>query len=389
MTLAWALLSEREKIKGLGRWFLRLSAIGVIGLLFLLLVYLLVTWNYEADRQIRDADFVLKSYGFRPLVHFNLWLMEYPVLRAWGQYLYGLLMNLQRAAGGNTTYFLGEVSAAGWWYYFPIVYVLKEPIPILIMILIALVAGLSRLLWVLRQWILRKDIPNLAPMARAYFPHLSLLLFVIVYWISSVTSPLNIGVRHIFPTVPLIWILILWQVKSWTFPTVENPHQKPLPRFFHFFVAYCKSSLKVIFLFVLALWYLIEFIRITPTYLAYFNQLIGGPANGYQYVVDSNLDWGQDLKRLRDFVEKNNIKKIKVDYFGGGDARYYLGDRFEPMNRDLAPQKGWIAISATFLQGERGTPAPGFDQVCCRYRWLDQYEPVTKIGYSIFVYYIE
>jgi hypothetical protein len=135
-------------------------------------------------------------------------------------------------------------------------------------------------------------------------------------------------------------------------------------------------------------WILVENFLWAPWHLSYFNEFAGGPANAYRYVVDSNLDWGQSLKELRDFVIRHDIKKIKVDYFGGGDARYYLGDRFEPLNRDLGPQRGWLAISATFLQGERGTPAPGFDQPCCRYRWLDQYEPVAKIGYSIFVYHI-
>ncbi|KPJ54863.1 hypothetical protein AMJ49_07345 [Parcubacteria bacterium DG_74_2] len=92
---------------------------------------------------------------------------------------------------------------------------------------------------------------------------------------------------------------------------------------------------------------------------------------------------------LKKWTDENNIEKIKTDYFGGGDVIYYLGDKWENLDPLLGPQKGWLAISATFLQGGKGNPTPGFDQSFGYYRWLDDYEPVTRIGTSIFVYYIE
>jgi len=120
--------------------------------------------------------------------------------------------------------------------------------------------------------------------------------------------------------------------------------------------------------------------------------LVGGPDKGYIYVTDSNLDWGQNLKRLKNWVDKNNIDKIYVDYFGGTDVKYYLKEKFEPWwgsrNPNELPRGSYLAVSATFLQGGRGEPVPGFDQPTGYYNWLNQYSPVAKIGYSIFVYRI-
>ena len=64
--------------------------------------------------------------------------------------------------------------------------------------------------------------------------------------------------------------------------------------------------------------------------MAYFNEIVGRPDQGYLYTVDSNLDWGQDLKRLVKWTDEKGVDKIYVDYFGGADAKYYLKDKFMP-----------------------------------------------------------
>ena len=151
-------------------------------------------------------------------------------------------------------------------------------------------------------------------------------------------------------------------------------------------------KLKYALLGVLILWQAISVISIYPHFLAYANEIVGGPDNLYIYTVNSNLDWGQDLKRLKKWVNENKIDKIYVDYFGGGDAQYYLKEKYAPWWGTRDPQElpkgSYLAVSATFLQGGRGEPVPGFNQQYGYYRWLDKYKPVTKIGYSIFVYYI-
>jgi len=133
-------------------------------------------------------------------------------------------------------------------------------------------------------------------------------------------------------------------------------------------------------------WAVFSVVRTYPYFLAYFNESIGGPQNGYKYVTDSNLDWGQDLKRLADFVNENGIEKIKLDYFGWSDPAYYLGGRRDTLRREDKEQKGWLAVSATFLQTFCPNDTPRCKLEDRTYRWLDQYEPFAKIGYSIFVY---
>ena len=143
-------------------------------------------------------------------------------------------------------------------------------------------------------------------------------------------------------------------------------------------------------------WYVSENLEVYPFYLTYFNQTVGGPSGGYQYVNDSNLDWGQDLRRLADWVKQNNIPRIETDYFGWADPGYYMGQTYEQLwsskYRDAQDFKsrndtdGWMAISATFLKGSEGSPE--FPQPV-NYSWLDSFKPFTVIGNSIFIYHIK
>ena len=130
---------------------------------------------------------------------------------------------------------------------------------------------------------------------------------------------------------------------------------------------------------------------IHPHYLAYFNELVGGPGRGYRYMVDSNLDWGQDLKGLKKYMDRNGISKIRLSYFGSdspsryGIAYDWLPSFVLPIPDNQAPDlstKGWIAISATNLQGVYLKNRDLFATFRSR-------EPVAVIGYSIFVYKID
>jgi hypothetical protein len=175
---------------------------------------------------------------------------------------------------------------------------------------------------------------------------------------------------------------------------------------------------------VFLLWQIVSVVTIFPHFLAYFNELVGGPNNGYLYVVDSNLDWGQDLKRLNAWIENYNkcagdqftgvisdeeikkctesigfmpqstIDKIYVDYFGGGNTQYYLGQKFVPWwgtrNPNELPKGSWLAVSASQLQGGIGFAVKGYPTEKTEYyTWLNGYKPIAKIGYSIFVFKID
>jgi len=335
-------------------------------------VYLFHVWHYPIAKQQSDIKFVLASFGLRPIADFIYWLAGIPVLRALAQYGYGLIMVFQRASGGNTVYFLGEVSAAGSRIYFPFVYLVKETLTLhfltLTALIIAFAGAIKNKLW---------RFGNLCRWATEHVDVWLLLGFLALYWFSSLYSTLNIGVRHILPTFPIVFLLAGELIAGW----LERINGRKIKIFL---LAFLAATLLV---------QAASVIKVYPSFLAYFNELIGGPTNGYKYVCDSNLDWGQDLKRLARWANENNIDKIYVDYFGGATSSYYLGDKLLPWwgersPRDLMSKGGYLAVSATFLQGGRGQAAPGFKNATGYYRWLDGFSPITVIGHSIFVYRI-
>lgn len=389
------------------KYILGLVVVFLIGYIFIVTpVYYFHVKNYPPEKQKSDTEFILNSYGGGPPAANESILSPCTkpsrisrcpaqlaiffassgsgVGRAFGQYLLGLDMVLQRAAGGNTTFFMGQVSAAGWKSYFPILYALKEPLALHILTLIAVILAIF---FLFKRGKTKSSVekneaaPPPENKLKSFwgwvdknFDVLAMLGFIALYWGVSLRSPLNIGVRHILPTFAFIYVLVAGQIVKW----LKIQTSKII------------KSIKYVIVILLLIWQAATIFAIYPSFLAYFNELGGGPKNGYKYAADSNLDWGQDLKRLAVWTEQNNIQKIYVDYFGGGDAKYYLGDKLLPWWGDRNPTDlksgDWLAVSATFLQGGRGKPVSGFSSPTGYYDWLNNYQPVTTIGYSIFVY---
>jgi hypothetical protein len=294
----------------------------------------------------------------------------------------------QRSAGGNTNFFLGKVSGIGSHWYFPLMYLLKEPLALHILTLIALMAGAARIrvgaggeppARRIRRWI------------AGHFAEFACLVVIAVYWAISVKSPLNIGVRHVLPTFPFIYILVSVSVARWLAPDLHGTQARTSRNLPEILGIVWRRYIAVIPRYavvgVLVIWLVAGTVIAYPRFLSYYNELAGGSSNGWRIAVDSNYDWGQDLKRLTQYANDNHIPKISLDYFGGADPRYYLGDRFEPWWSSRGPAHGWFAISASFRQGAFGTPAPGFTRKPENsYLWLRPYAPVARVGDSIFVY---
>jgi len=365
----------------------------IIGYILIYPVYFFHISNYPYEKQLSDTTFIASQFPLKPAGQLVIWMAKQPILRPYAQYALGLFMTFQRVTGGNTTFFLGDVTNKGWHNYFPIIYILKTPLVLHILTIIALlflawparhrktslrgVAGRQIPKFLLKK-IFRNKLEQIGNFFRNYFTEMAMLIFIIIYWAVSIQSNLNIGVRHILPTFPFIFILISGQIKR-IFDYLKKKNKKM-----------ALGVWSLVFGFLL-LWYVLSSISIFPYYLTYFSELVGGAKNGYIYATDSNLDWGQDLKRLAKWVDENNIQKIKVDYFGGATVQYYLKDKYEEWHAEYDPTKAkgsWLAISATFLQQGRATPTKGFEFKTDRYLWLNQYEPITVIGNSIFVYYI-
>ncbi|TSC67716.1 MAG: hypothetical protein G01um101466_659 [Parcubacteria group bacterium Gr01-1014_66] len=377
-------LSLRGRIKLGGVLILKTIIIGSIGVLLIWISYAPFVLRYPREKQRHDAFVTLANNPFHPGVEFDLTLIRHPITRPLGQYLFGLMMATQRVGGGNTRYFLGEVSSEGSPWYFPIMYVVKESLAFHLLTLIAVIAGFKRIFLADTQ---RTTYIRIRAWIRAHFAEVSLSIGIGIYWITSITTPLNIGIRHILPTLPLIFILVGRGIAQWFQEGYEsNPHTWGMLLFTEL-KRHIVAAPKISAIMLILIWHAAGSILFFPYFLSYYNALARGPEEGVYIATDSNLDWGQDLKRLRSYIDKKGIDKIAIDYFGGGSPRYYFGDRFEPWWSARGEPRGWFAISANVRQGAWGRIGSGFTRKPeDSYEWLNQYEPIDRIGYSIFVY---
>ncbi|MBD3244522.1 MAG: phospholipid carrier-dependent glycosyltransferase [Candidatus Moranbacteria bacterium] len=296
-------------------------------------------------------------------------------LRPFVQYMLGFFMVAAHASYGHTTYFLGEVGQ-NWPHYYFVAYLLKEPIASQIILYLAIILSIASIVKFLK---LNKNNSKRKGLILEFLKKYNILVafacLIGGFFFIGMRAKLQLGIRYIVPIFPYLYILIsAITVLGVKYLFKEQLKQKT------------KKFFIVAFFVFLFFWLFVINILTFPAYLAYFNEYIGGSAQGWRYMIDSNLDWGQDLKRLKFFMKENNIKSIKVDYFGGGDLDYYLGkDNYTLWGYDKGPTKGWIAISVNAIQWNSANKGDKMS-----YHWLtDNYEPVKKIGNSIFVYHIK
>jgi 4-amino-4-deoxy-L-arabinose transferase-like glycosyltransferase len=259
-------------------------------------------------------------------------------------YWYGLWLIKGDIQTGRSAFLWGERSTEGWWYYFPLALLIKTPLPTLIFVTLGLITILK-----LKSKIVIID-------------GLFLIIPALIWVGMTMLSKLNLGYRYLLPAWPFLFIVGGSSVLL-------------------------RSERKnYIAVFMLIVWLAVTAIRIYPYHLAFFNQLVGGPEKGYLYLVDSNIDWGQDLKRLAAYQRDHEIGTINLSYFGTADPDYY-GIDYEclPSYGLLAcpdatlPRSGTFAISVTCLQG-------GCTADWTKYRWLLDETPSARIGYSILIY---
>ena len=278
------------------------------------------------------AAFILFfGYGFNPLPYFQ-----------------GIDYQWSHAARGHAAFLAGRYSASGWWYYFLFAFLVKTPIPLLVIFLSALFMFFSK-----------ADKETRRP------DELFLLLPILITFGFFSVKHQSIGLRYILPVYPFVFVF------------AGRLLRYPLSR-----ISKCSIAALVI-------WAIVASFHISPHYLSYFNEIVGGPENGYKYLIDSNLDWGQDLKGLKKFMEENKIDRISLSYFGSDSPkRYgieydwlpsYVLENPNPKGAFTFPEKGLLAVSATNLQGV-------YFRDHDIYKWLERYKPAARIGYSIFVY---
>lgn len=246
--------------------------------------------------------------------------------------------------GEFNSYLNGRWSKGGDWSYLAIALVLKTPFPFLILLLLSF-------------YFLFRSKLNKRELLFLLFPPLFLLLFMLCF------NRYGIGVRHILPLFPFFFLLIgsIWKESE----------------------TKVKKGLAVTVL----IWYFVIAFVYFPSYLSFFNTAIGGEKKGHNYLVDSNLDWGQDLYRLKPALDKLGHKgEIALLYFGHvHPGMYGIEYRLVPSY----PIKGLIAVSTHFLMG--GTylaTAQDHEMVMIRkghLNWLKNKKPIARIG-SIWIF---
>jgi hypothetical protein len=141
----------------------------------------------------------------------------------------------------------------------------------------------------------------------------------------------------------------------------------------------------------LGLWYVIGAARIFPHHLAYFNELAGGPDNGYHFLVDSNLDWGQSLVDLKAYLDQHGVSQANVSQYTYTDPAWYgiAYHALAPMRgappvfpSRFDPAPGVYVIGATTLQGVMMAEPDNYEGF--RHR-----QPTARVGHALFVYDVQ
>jgi 4-amino-4-deoxy-L-arabinose transferase-like glycosyltransferase len=271
-------------------------------------------------------------------------IAEYPFIPA-PAFFQGLAKVRFKETTGHKSYLLGRIRKTGWWYFFPVALAVKSIIPLLILAVIGSYY-LARSAWMGQiNWI------PLAP-----------LVAVLTILIVCMPSRINIGVRHILPIYPLLAMIAgVGACRLWS-------------------VARPKHAGSVIVLALLA-WQTVASIRAHPDYLAYFNEFAG--QHPEEILIDSDLDWGQDLLRLSAVLQQKHVDRVSIAY--AGSPWLDLNNFGLPPFRVLAPHEhatGWIAISLLPLK------TGGFGLSDDSYSWLEAYQPVGRAGKSMWIYYL-
>lgn len=234
---------------------------------------------------------------------------------------------------GQVAYFHGQNSTTGWWYYFPAAIFLKYPTGLLLLALVGLI-----LLWrggYPGQWTLALTLPPLAILGAAMM------------------QSINVGVRSVLPLAPF---LALWSAIT---------------------LAHCRTTLSRGIAVLLVASVVVSGVAAYPDFLAYFNPLLGGTAAADRWLVDSNLDWGQDLPALARELRRRQVQAVRLAYFGAARPDFYGIRALDA--RAVAP--GWYAISRSYLSGWWPPGDP--------YAWLRSLSSVTLVGGSIALYHVD
>jgi 4-amino-4-deoxy-L-arabinose transferase-like glycosyltransferase len=276
-------------------------------------------------------------------------------------YLFGQYNVMLHNRDGHPASLLGQYSMLGWWYYFPVAFALKTSLPFLLITLAALA-------WILWRLVRKKD-------RRIWW----LLAPISIYAALSMTSHINIGIRHFLPIYPFLFIaggVLLERLLRVRYP----------------------RHLAIAVVVVVLGWMAAEELRAFPDYIPYMNQLASAHPHWW-YLSDSNVEWGDDARALADYLHARGETDVRGALSGGwGTLQLYDIGYHElfPKPGRVLPATRYVAIGASFLNGsvialnadENGKPISEAERVnyLAAYRTL---QPEAVFGNSIYLYRVK
>ena len=244
-------------------------------------------------------------------------------------------------------YLMGELKQGGWKYYLIVAWLVKTPIPMIL----CLAASLGLYLAHRRTSVLEE--------AFLWIPFSGYLVFYSLFGD-------DIGIRYLIPCFPFMFVFAARLVPS--ILEIGKP----------FRIAFIASLF----------WLVMEWVSIMPDHLSYFNQVAGGPENGIEWLDNSNVDWGQGLKQLRQYLRTHRIDDYAYCYFGTGRPPFYgiNGRRITDMDFFIRPTRGLIVLSAQCVPRGRDI----LDKVYGNnpLNWLRQQRPIYIVGHAYYIYEI-
>lgn len=260
-------------------------------------------------------------------------------------------------------YLMGNYSTSGWPYYYLAALLFKTPLPVLILLFLLL------FLHIHSYWTKKNpDSPASKPADKYYIPDILILGSIGFLLFASVFNRVNIGIRHILPVYPLLYLYF------GRIPTLLNPLLD---------TKVSRWASKLIY--AAMVWLAITTIWVSPDYLTYFNELCGGPSRGQYYLDDSNLDWGQDLSNL------SAIQKQYPDQDFYVATNWYFNAKAFGLNAKLFdkkqianPPKGIVAVGKHWAVRNRiNRNSPDY------FDWFEKYKPIAEAGHSMLIYKFE
>jgi hypothetical protein len=311
------LLSDRSLAKGksyLGQTALALGVAAVV-------VWAAYGFSLKTPPPTDDvfAEAMVKAYH-QPSAWFAA---SYPTIRLFlipADFYKGLLNFLGHVLSGHRSFLLGMSSDTGWWYYFPFAILVKTPLPWFILFFVA--------------WLARRRRP-----AADRFDEYLLLVPPALYLALSMRSRTNLGVRHMLPMFPFIAVFVSQAVHLVDWGALSRVR------------ADVRKAVPALFAVGLIAWYAATALSAFPNYIAYFNEPAGGARNGHRLLSDSNLDWGQNLLRIKEHLGRAQLGPVYMVYpWHPSEAWAHYGIQAQPLPPRDSSIRGTVVASAYSIE---------------------------------------